>query len=108
MLQQLMQKVRGKKSRKWAEEPVALALATGVAETVTDDAAGTPPHCGAWFNPLTPQQAKASLKEQAGSLPHFLPASQLGFSQKQEHMKVKPSILQGLCFLRSFISHIHA
>lgn len=38
-----------------------------------------------WFNPPTPQQVKASLKEQAGSLPHFLPASQLCFSEARAH-----------------------
>lgn len=99
LLQQLMHKVRGKKSQKWASELLwhwhqqheplkhPQMMLQGLFLTVR-----------AWLNSPTPQQANAILKEQAGSLPHFLPASQLCFSQKQEHMKMKPSVCQELFF----------
>lgn len=61
----------------------------------------------AWLIPVTPQWAELGLKERAGSLPHFSPASQPCFSQKQGQVEVKPSILQELLFQdHSHLTHV--
>lgn len=52
----------------------------------------------AWLIPATPQWAELSLKERAGSSPHFSPAPQPRFSQNRGQVEGKPSVLQELFF----------